>query len=219
MLLALSSHSSAASLTADRGATSVLVHADHALLLEVRANLSREAADAQHLITTTRRGCAGVLSGAPHNRAFTEASTEILNAVVTATSYPDRDAVYRFTARVMPLRWRDRRLGRLVRDYSISLETQAGVVAPPLCDDMRSWAATHFKRVPAQTRRFNETLAIAARGPALPRRILQKHASLGVAPLLARDVQLESELQASEERVALNAWTRIGAVLGVQLAT
>jgi hypothetical protein len=114
--------------------------------------------------------CAGVLVGAPKPKVVTprpgtlelaprqsvEIFSETLQVVGNLLTRPVVAVELRFVRAVEHLRWSNDRLTRLVRSLLASQKALARwTLSPPdLCADMKSWAASGYKTLSPETKRF-----------------------------------------------------------------
>jgi hypothetical protein len=81
----------------------------------------------------------------------TQLSNEVIGALVTAAVGLDRLAGRRFVSAAAHLSWGDRGLTSAVRSYVGKVRVLVALAPPKLCGDLRSWAASGFRAVPANT--------------------------------------------------------------------
>jgi len=131
----------------------------------------REAAES--FISRIDSECAGVITAAPRHGApassfarktgeeqrldeqVSEIEDELGTALRLEMTRPNRIAERRFDSRVKSLRWGDRGLAQLVKAEAIAREE--GTLRAPVpnaCADMRSWAASGYRTLPAGTKAF-----------------------------------------------------------------
>ena len=160
----------------DRAATDAYLEAeyrfDKALLASAAADRAAESAIVEGLV----RECRDVLTGAPEQefggprkapltprargereRGERELSTiqqQLYTAVREATHGPREAATDAFVAAVTPLRWSDPRVAASVRARTTALEEHVGITVASVCADLKAWAASAFRSLPADSRSF-----------------------------------------------------------------
>jgi hypothetical protein len=139
----------------DAAATHAYIQANYALVRAIDANLPGSQAELRRLLAQVRRECPLAAAGSPQDPESTELSDELIGAMVLNGARADRKAALVFTAAVKSLRWSDRTLTRAIQAYASKLRTLAALTAPPLCADVKTWAAGGFRALPAGTVRFD----------------------------------------------------------------
>jgi hypothetical protein len=145
---------SAVTTPADVAATRTYVAADYALVQTGSSHIPVARAELHRLAAKLRRACAGAAANSPQNPESTELSNEVIGAMVTTANRSNIPQMDRFVAAAAPLRWSNRSLTRVIRGYVGQLRTMAALAVPDLCGDVRAWAASGYRALPASTIRF-----------------------------------------------------------------
>lgn len=129
-----------------------------AMTKERRALLPQIEARVLRIATQAKRDCAGVLVGASRyggtgqSSKMEEAIDGALEVVAARTT---EDDMVQFDQRIKVLRWSNRTLTRMVRDFAAAVSTVSRLpFTPPICRNIRAWATTGFQRLPVAIIRF-----------------------------------------------------------------
>jgi hypothetical protein len=199
---------------ADNAATSAYVRADYALVRAINANLPRSEAELLRLRAQAGRECPLAAAGSPQDPESTQLSDELIGAMVLNGARSDRGAVRAFTVAVKSLRWRDRALTGAIQGYAAKLRTLLALAAPPLCADVKAWAATRFTSLPARTVSFARVFMAAWVGAGELPSELAVHESTADRALARRAARLE-ELVSEFEARAVETYSEIMSVLAL----
>lgn len=192
-------------MASDASTTSLYVHANSALVSAGHANIARTEAAVKGLLGQVRRECPEAALGSPQNEESTELSNELIGTMVLAGGKPDRPAVAAYLRTVSGLHWSSSSVNRAVGGYVRMLRTLYNLQPPSICADIRSWAGTGFKQLPAATVPFD-------------RAFIPNWVSLGVLPaglarfetpelkaIAKRSGQFEMQLMEMEARL-VDTW-------------
>jgi hypothetical protein len=139
----------------DVASTSAYVQADYTLVRAIKAHLPTSQARLVGLLGQVRRECPLAAAGSPQDPESTQLSDELIGAMVLNGGRVDLQAVRAFTATVKPLRWSNPALTSTIQAYAGKLRTLSRLAVPPLCADVRAWAAGGFRSLPTGTIRFD----------------------------------------------------------------
>jgi hypothetical protein len=142
----------AATRAGDRSASLAYLRALRVFFRQIEAGLPAGAVAADGFVGQLGAECPGVATGAPEGTALTEFDIESVEATAIVLLFNGHTAVRTFVGRVAHLRWSDRRLTRLVRRFAHSDEEELTTGAPPLCAQLREWAAAGFGALPASAK-------------------------------------------------------------------
>ena len=190
------------------GSTREYIQADLALVQSARAHLAAAEAAPLKVLAQVRRECPRAAASSPQDPESTQVSNEVIGAMVLTAYHLDLPAIHAFVTRVQRLSWSSSALTGAVRSYAGKLRTLAALAPPPLCTDVRAWAADGFSSLPASTVRFDRVFmpAWVAVGE-LPGQ-LARFERPEDRPLLARAQAIEGELTEGEARAVEN-WGHI----------
>jgi len=192
----------------DASATKQYIAANYALVRIARSYLRHGEAAPLAVLARVTRECPRAAAASPQDPQSTELSNEVIGAMVIAAYHLDVPGLRRFVASVSQLRWSSSRLTAAVRAYAHKVNVLAGLAPPNLCADLRAWAASGFKALPASTLRFDAVFmpAWVALGE-LPGS-LRAHETPEEKSVAARSYALEVELTDGEAR-AVESWGKI----------
>jgi hypothetical protein len=163
----------------DAAATRAYVRANYALVRVARANLRAGEAGLKGLVRQITGEC------------------------------PLAAAMVAFAHAVGGLHWSNRRLTRIVRTYATQLEGLARLALPNVCADVKAWAASGYRTLPASTVQFDRVYnADDIEAEEVPLRLLTPFESARDASLVRRTKRLEAPL-AEAEAHAVADYTRI----------
>jgi hypothetical protein len=139
----------------DAAATQTYVQANYALVRVADVHLKTSEAAPLEVLAGVRRQCPNAGAGSPQDPESTEMSNEVIGAMVLSAGRPDRPAIGKFIRTVARLHWSSASLTRAVSDYAGKLKTLLSLPTPDLCADVRAWAASGYRTLPADTVAFD----------------------------------------------------------------
>ncbi len=157
-MLALPTTALATSL--DSSSTSKFVAASSRVERVTLANLSREQAAVNALISHVQSTCPGAVPAslktgtAAQQRAWEALSGEALAELTLALIDPVRPAEQRAIAAIAPLRWTSATLNRQIAAFAQEGRAALALHPPDVCDQARTAAASGFAVVPPATTTF-----------------------------------------------------------------
>ncbi len=207
-LLVCGGQVSAVAAATDASATREYIAANYSLVRTARSYLRRAEAAPLGVLAQVRRDCPLAAANSPQDPQSTELSDEVIGAMVISAYHLDVPGLRRFIAQVTRLHWSNGGLTRTVRGYAGKLKVLAGLAPPNLCADIRAWASSGYKTLPASTLRFDAVFmpAWVALGE-LPGS-LKAYEGSAERSVLARSNALEEELTDGEAR-AVESWGKI----------
>ena len=146
----------AAAQASDASATSAYLSANYALVAAGHAHLGASIAAYRNVLTKVRHECPRAAAGSPQNPESTKLSNDIIGAMVLSAGKPDRPAIQTYLHAVKGLTWSNSSITRAVRNYAASLSKLYALSVPDVCADIRAWATSGFKSLPAKTVSFVE---------------------------------------------------------------
>ncbi len=136
------------------GATQAYLQANYALVRVARSHLVTSEDAPLRVLAQVQRECPRAAASSPQDAESTQMSDEIIGAMVIAAAQPDLQAIRAFVASVSHLSWSSRSLTNAVRSYASDLRTLIGLGAPNVCGEVKAWAASGFRTLPASTVAF-----------------------------------------------------------------
>lgn len=158
---------SGAASPSDRRATGEYLRAKYRFYQALHANDAAGEAAVSAYIAKLADECPGVLTNAPYNvfdlahptyeqsqqiEQETALGLEALAGILDAWFSPDDPDVAALGSAILPLRWHDRRVARLVRVELAAIERLVLAVPPDVCADMRAWASSGYRTLPPGAR-------------------------------------------------------------------
>jgi hypothetical protein len=144
-----------ASAASDTAGTQAYIQADYMLATTAASNIHRSESAIFGVLARVRRRCPLAAAASPQNPQSTQLSNEVIGAMVTGAIASDIPAIRRFVSAVGHLRWSSRGLTSEVKTYVSQLRTLSSLSQPDVCADVRSWAASGYRTVPAATVAFD----------------------------------------------------------------
>jgi hypothetical protein len=128
----------------------------------------------------------------------------------------DVQAVASFANTVERLHWSNHKLTHKVVSYAVKLQALATLAIPPVCSDVKAWAASGYRTLPASTTQFDRYFSAEDVGIGeVPARLLAPYEHSTERPVLRRTTQFEYELVDAEAR-AVEPWSKILDALNLQ---
>jgi hypothetical protein len=140
----------------DASATAAYLRANYALVAAGHAHVGASIAGYKGVLSKVRSACPRAGQNSPQNPMSTELSNEVVGAMVLGAGKPDRPAIATYLRAVKGLHWSSGSVTRAVSSYASMLGKLYALPAPDLCGDVRAWAATGYKTLPASTLSFDK---------------------------------------------------------------
>jgi hypothetical protein len=180
-------------------ATRTYIKANYTLVRTARANLATGEAAIKSLTQQITGECPGAALESPQNHDAEQLSDEVVGALEVAAYNPDQASIVAFAQAVGGLHWSNRRLTHMVGAYASKLEGFTKLAMPDVCGDVRAWAASGYKTLPATTVAFDKGFfATDFEAEEVSLRLLAPYESATEASLLHRTKQLEAPLAEAE---------------------
>ena len=141
--------------------------------------------------------CPKVGEGSPQNESEQRLAYEVAGALWAVGYDTDAKYVAKFTNEVSWLRWSNHSIVKRGLQYIEGLHEMVGLQVPDLCGDIRTWIASGYKTVPANTEQFDQhveaiEVEIPSPGILLPyMRPSDRHLYSQVKKLITRFDELE----------------------------
>ena len=158
--------------------------------------------------------CLHVGEGSPQNEEEQKLSYEVAGALWASGYHTDAGIVRRFWTAVKSLRWSNPSITRRARRFARSMLEMTKISVPDLCGDVRSWAATGFRSIPASTVRYDkhvEAIEVKLPSPKLIRPFVHGADSA----LLAQDLHLYRRFEELEVGRGFNDWDNLLEILSL----
>jgi hypothetical protein len=141
---------------ADVATTRTYIQANYALVHYAAMRLGTARAVLGGVLNGARTDCPSAAAGSPQNPESTMVSNEIIGAMVLAAYHAAQPEIAAYIRVAAHSRWSSRALTSSIHAYAGKLTTLSTLAAPNLCSDIRAWAASGYKALPASTVRFDQ---------------------------------------------------------------
>lgn len=194
--------------SSNTASTQAYVQANYALVRVARSHLATSEAGPLQVLAQVRRECPNAGAGSPQDAESTQLSNEVIAAMVLSAAKPDLSAIKTFVRATGGLSWSNHALTSAVRTYVGDLKTVLSLPTPNLCGDVKAWAATGYRALPASTVTLVAKFlpAWVALGLLPPQ--LARYESSAARALAHRSAPLEVQLTEGEAR-AVEHWGAI----------
>jgi hypothetical protein len=149
--------------------------------------------------------CPDVGMGSPQNESEQRLSYEVAGALWATAYHTDAKYADEFINVVSPLRWSNHAIVRRGLKFIIGLHEMIALKVPDICRDVRTWTASGFTTVPADTQQFDshvESINVEIPSP----RILAPYMRPSDRALLARVEHLVTRFDELEFTVGQRFW-------------
>ena len=153
--LAVAALAPASAGASDASSTHTYVQANYRLVQTAVRKIPIGEAAITSVLHRIRQECPGAASAGPQNSQSTELSNEVIGAMVTTAMDRDLPSIREFIRTAGGLRWSSGSLTSAVHSYVGKLKTLISLQPPDVCADIRSWAASGYKQLPASTTAFD----------------------------------------------------------------
>lgn len=197
-------------------ATKAYIQADYALVHTARINMKTGEAALEELQSKLGAECPMAAAASPENEAAEHLSNEVIGAMSTAFIRADVQAVGDFATAVGPLHWSNQELTRKASSYAAKLKALTVLEMPNVCGDVKAWAGSGYRTLPASTTQFDQQFSSEDVGIGeVPARLLAPYENHSERVVLQHTSQFEEELVDAEAR-AVEPWGKILDALDLQ---
>ncbi len=188
--------------------TETYVRANYALVSAGRAKLASAESALQGLLARMRRECPMVVAGSPQNEASEKLTWEVAATMRLVAFHRVAGPIGAFARTARKLHWSNATLTSGVHEYARRLNAEATATPPDLCADLRTWKASGYTKLPADTIPFDNAYYPVQAIGMLPRQMLAPFLSSAQNGVLQRTNQLEGQLYDFEAN-AVETWGSI----------
>ena len=103
-----------------------------------------------------RTECPRAAAGSPQDPESTQMSNEVIGTMVTTAMRTDLPSIRAYLSTARRIHFASGRLNSIVRSYVGKLTKLAALAPPNLCGDVRAWAASGYRALPASTVAFDK---------------------------------------------------------------
>jgi hypothetical protein len=198
----------------DVSSTHAYLLADHAVLQATVGKWSTAEANIRKLDARFGAECPHVGAGSPQSEEEQKLSLEVAGALWATGYHANAKAVRAFVKAVGGLTWSNPATTRAARHLTKALNEMISLAVPPLCADVRAWAAGGYGAVPADVDLFAKHVE-AIEIDQIPRRLLAPFLQGSDRSLAARDEQLDKRFEELEFVHGQDQWNRLLEVLSL----
>jgi hypothetical protein len=214
LTLALVPAGATAASSRDIASTHAYLVADYAVLHTTVSNWSRVEAAIGKLDGKFHTECPHVGAGSPQSAEEQKLSLEVAGAL-WATGYHTNAGVLRsFVKAVGHLTWNNAATTRAARRLTKALTAMTSLAVPPLCADVRTWAAGGYGAVPADVTAYAKHVE-AIEINQIPRKLLAPFLQGSDKSLAARDEHLNTRFEELEFVHGQDQWNKLLEVLSL----
>jgi hypothetical protein len=206
--------SPSAASASDASSTHAYLVADFAVLHTVVSGWSRVESSIGRLDARFAAECPHVGAGSPQSEEEQKFSLAVAGALWSAGYHTNAGAIRRFVAKVSRLRWSSGAVNRAARKLTGGLTQMISLAVPPLCSDVRAWAASGYGAVPADVGAYAKH-AEAIEVPQIPHRLLAPSLSGADRALAAADERLNSRFEELEFVHGQDQWNKLLEILSL----
>jgi hypothetical protein len=201
--------------TINIASTHRFVGAQYAALLAADANSGAREAAVTRFVSKVSKECPNVGLGSPRDKVTTMVNEGVSSAVVIALSQGEKHADERFVRTVAALKWTDNTVKHAVMVLISGLRTEVSIPEPALCQDLKAWAGSAFRIVPADLVRANSEIVRTSESSAVLQRLLARYERPGDLALVRRMRPLVRKVAESVARTVQEGRARLTRGLGV----
>jgi hypothetical protein len=193
--------------------------ADYDTMIQARSvALAGGVSAVNRYVNSLDQSCPGVLSTAPMTGSGAQAlGGEVSGAVGLALIQTSRGAMQAFVTAVGRLLWSNPSVAHAVGKFAGAVLGYLRLSMPNVCGDLRTWAASGYKTVPATTTSFNFDVHAAAsqQSTAIPSGALAPFETGADASVARAALQVANGFQKSVSADVVPPLNRLFLVLGV----
>lgn len=212
--LALAPTGAIAASPRDVAATHAYLVADYAVLHTAVSTWSRVESAIGKLDARFGAECPHAGAGSPQSEEEQKLGIEVAGALWATGYHTNAQAVQGFVKAVGRLTWSNPATTRAARSLTKGLTEMTKLAVPPLCSDVRTWAAGGYGAVPADVTQYAKH-AEAIEVKQIPHRLLAPFLQGSDRGLAARDEQLNTRFEELEFQHGQDQWNRLLEVLSL----
>jgi hypothetical protein len=190
------------------GATRTYLNANYALVQAAHTRIHEVESTLRGLLAKVRGECPLAAAGSPEEAQSERLSNEVIGTMVLTAIRLDLPAGRAYVRAVRSLRWSSSSLTRSVHAYAEKVAKMISLPVPKLCQDVRSWAGSGFKILPAATRPFDTAFLGSWVSPGFLPSGLRPYEGASVRSLVRVTEKQESDIVELEAR-EVETWGKI----------
>jgi hypothetical protein len=214
LALGLAPTATAAASSRDVASTHTYLVADYAVLHTTVSGWSRVEAAIGKLDAKFASECPHVGAGSPQSEEEQKLSLEVAGALWATGYHANAGAVTSFVKTVGHLTWSNPATTRAARRLTKALSAMTSLAVPPLCADVRTWAAGGYTAVPVDVTAYAKHVE-AIEISQIPHKLLAPFLQGSDRSLAARDQQLNTHFEELEFVHGQDQWNKLLEVLSL----
>jgi hypothetical protein len=139
----------------DAASTQAYLQTNYTLMRYFTAHIPAAKAEIASVLAGVRRECPRAAAGSPQDVDSEQLSNEVVGTMVTTVVQDNLPSTLSAIRATEPLRWSNGALTRTIHAYLAKARSLTKLAVPDLCADVKAWAASGFKTLPASTASFD----------------------------------------------------------------
>ncbi len=194
--------------SADTANAHAYLEANYKLMKYADAHIPQAEAAIAGVVRQVRGECPKAAAESPQDTDSEQLSNEVIGAIVTSVVKKGLGEARSFVRSVAPLHWSNRGLNRTIHSYAAKVKVLTTLSAPHVCADVKAWAASGFKTLPASTVAFDKRFVPAWVGAGELPGSLKPYEPASDRSLVRQTVRLEERWEDFEAR-EVESWGAI----------
>ncbi len=204
----------AAAPASNASATHAYLTADYAVLHTFVGGWAAVESAIRGLDARYAAECPHVGAGSPQDEEEQKFSLEVAGALWSAAYHAHAAAIHSFVTKVSRLKWSSAAVNRAARKLTAGLTEMISLPTPPLCSDVRAWAANGYGAAPADVSAYAKH-AEAIETKQIPPRLLAPFLSGSDRALAAADQRLDRHFEELEFVHGQDQWNKLLEILSL----
>jgi hypothetical protein len=194
----------------DVATTRAYLQANYQLVQLTASKIRPIEATLRNVRSQVLRECPMAAAGSPQDTDSEQLSNEVIGAMVTAAVHlVEARASREYVRTAQRLHWSNGALTRSVHAYASKALGLVALAQPTLCADVKSWAASGFRTLPASAAAFAPRFMSVWIAPGELPAALAQYETPAERPLLRRTKQLEEKFTEMEANAGVETWGEI----------
>jgi hypothetical protein len=193
VVLGIAGPSVAGANSTDVASTQAYLQANYTLMRYFTSHIPAAKAEIASVLTGVRRECPLAASGSPQDADSEQLSNEVVGTMVTTVVQHNLTPTLSAIRATEPLRWSSGALNRTIHAYLAKAKALTALAVPDLCADVKAWASSGFKTLPASTVSFSPNFLSSWVAPGDQPTALSHYETSQDATLAHRTTKLEEQ--------------------------
>jgi hypothetical protein len=192
-VLGVAGPSAAAADSADVASTQAYLQTNYTLMRYFTAHIPAAKAEIASVLAGVRSECPLAASGSPQDVNSEQLSNEVVGTMVTTVVQHNLPATLSAIRATESLHWSNGALNKSIHAYLAKAKALIALAVPNLCGDIKAWATSGFKTLPASTVSFSPRFLSSWVAPGDQPPALRHYESSQDAALAHRTTKLEEQ--------------------------